>query len=91
VLASVLRHRLGAAALAVLGVMVLLAVFGPLLAPYDPLAQNASALLQGPSAAHWLGTDDLGRDTSRWGWCSAWCRGCCRSTSAGRSSGSRCG
>jgi peptide/nickel transport system permease protein len=38
-------------------------VFGPLLAPLDPLAQDASALLQGPSPAHWLGTDDLGRDT----------------------------
>ena len=42
--------------------IVLLAVFGPLLAPHDPLAQDASALLQGPSGAHWLGTDDLGRD-----------------------------
>ncbi|MDT7706702.1 MAG: peptide/nickel transport system permease protein [Pseudonocardiales bacterium] len=62
-LRSVLAHRLGRASLAVLAVMVLLAVLGPLLAPYDPLAQDASALLQGPSVTHWLGTDDLGRDT----------------------------
>lgn len=62
-LRSVLRHRLGLVSLAVLAVMVLLAVVGPLLAPYDPLAQDASALLARPSAAHWLGTDDLGRDT----------------------------
>jgi peptide/nickel transport system permease protein len=32
------------------------------LAPVDPLAQNISRTLAGPSAAHWLGTDDLGRD-----------------------------
>lgn len=33
------------------------------IAPYDPLAQDLTAILQGPSAAHWLGTDTLGRDT----------------------------
>lgn len=63
-LAAVLRQRLGAVSLAILAVVVALAVFGPLLAPHDPLAQDASALLQGPSGAHWLGTDDLGRDTA---------------------------
>ncbi len=39
-----------------------LALIGPALVPYDPLASNASAALQPPSAAHWFGTDSLGRD-----------------------------
>lgn len=46
----------------ILAVVVLLAVFGPALAPHDPLAQNTAAILQGPTAEHWLGTDALGRD-----------------------------
>jgi peptide/nickel transport system permease protein len=41
---------------------VLLAIFGPVLAPYDPLTSDATAALQPPSAAHWFGTDALGRD-----------------------------
>lgn len=42
--------------------IVLVAVFAPLLAPYDPLAQDAEVRLSGRSAEHWLGTDDFGRD-----------------------------
>lgn len=61
-LRAVVRHRLGAFSLGVLALIALLAVFGPLLAPQDPLAQDGAALLQGPSAAHLLGTDNLGRD-----------------------------
>ncbi|MEW6082190.1 MAG: ABC transporter permease [Bacillota bacterium] len=41
---------------------VLGAVFAPVLAPYDPLEQDIHAINTGPSAAHPLGTDDLGRD-----------------------------
>jgi len=41
---------------------VLLALFGPWIAPYDPLASNSGAALKPPSAAHWFGTDSLGRD-----------------------------
>ncbi|MBO6947438.1 MAG: ABC transporter permease [Rhodospirillales bacterium] len=41
---------------------VILAVFGPLIVPYDPLASNASRTLQPPSWDHWFGTDQLGRD-----------------------------
>lgn len=44
------------------GFIILCAVFGPWIAPYDPLATNAAAALQPPSAAHWFGTDSLGRD-----------------------------
>lgn len=42
--------------------LVVLAIAGPWIAPYDPLASNASAALQPPSARHWFGTDALGRD-----------------------------
>jgi len=42
--------------------LTLLAAFAPLLAPHDPLAQNVLARLQGPTTAHWLGTDQFGRD-----------------------------
>lgn len=49
-------------ALGVIVLMVLVAVFAPLLAPYDPLAQDLRNTLQGPSSEHWLGTDELGRD-----------------------------
>ena len=41
---------------------VLLALFGPWLAPYDPLATDSSVALKPPSGAHWFGTDALGRD-----------------------------
>ncbi|PUB17314.1 ABC transporter permease [Yoonia sediminilitoris] len=42
--------------------LILSAVFGPALVPYDPLATNASNALQPPSWAHWFGTDQIGRD-----------------------------
>ncbi len=42
--------------------LVACALLGPLIAPYDPLASDTSATLQSPSAAHWFGTDQLGRD-----------------------------
>jgi peptide/nickel transport system permease protein len=42
--------------------LVALAVAGPWIAPYDPLASNSSAALQPPSWTHWCGTDALGRD-----------------------------
>ena len=41
---------------------VLLALFGPWIAPYDPLASNTQMALKPPSARHWFGTDALGRD-----------------------------
>ncbi len=44
------------------GLIVLAAVFGPWLAPYDPLLTDAAIALQAPTAAHWFGTDQLGRD-----------------------------
>jgi peptide/nickel transport system permease protein len=41
---------------------LLMALIGPAIAPHDPLASNAAVALQPPSAAHWFGTDALGRD-----------------------------
>lgn len=49
-------------ALGVIVLMAVLAVFGGALAPHDPLLQDPSAALRGPSARHWFGTDYLGRD-----------------------------
>jgi peptide/nickel transport system permease protein len=43
-------------------IIVLCAIFGPIFAPYDPLASDTAAALQAPSSAHWFGTDQLGRD-----------------------------
>jgi peptide/nickel transport system permease protein len=56
------RRRSARVALAVLAVVALLAVAGGFLAPDDPLAQHPVDMLQGPSSAHLLGTDYLGRD-----------------------------
>lgn len=45
-----------------LAILVLLAILIPVISPYDPSAQDLRAFLQPPSADHWLGTDQLGRD-----------------------------
>jgi peptide/nickel transport system permease protein len=46
----------------ILVLLVLMAVFAPVVAPYDPAATDPAAALRAPSAAHLLGTDQLGRD-----------------------------
>ena len=56
------RNRLAAIALAVIGLQLVIALFAPWIAPYDPYASDYAATWQKPNAAHWLGTDDLGRD-----------------------------
>ncbi len=61
-LRDILRYPSARVALGILAVIAFLAIFGPILAPQDPLAQDTKAILQGPSIAHWLGTDQLGRD-----------------------------
>jgi oligopeptide/dipeptide ABC transporter ATP-binding protein len=43
--------------------VAVMAVAAPLLAPFDPTRPDYDAILQGPTAEHWLGTDHLGRDT----------------------------
>lgn len=41
---------------------ILAAILAPLIAPYDPLAQDLAMRFKPPSADHWFGTDDFGRD-----------------------------
>lgn len=62
VLRNVLRHRLAAFGLAVIVALCAVALFAPLISPYDPDEQDLYNVLTGPSAAHWLGTDNVGRD-----------------------------
>ncbi|MGF3025785.1 ABC transporter permease [Methylobacterium aquaticum] len=67
---STLRHAgyvlrdnpLTAVAAAGAALLCLIALFSPWLTPYDPVASDVSVALQPPSAAHWAGTDQLGRD-----------------------------
>ncbi len=62
-LKALLADPMGAMGLVLVSVFVIMALAAPTLAPYDPLALNVRAKLQGLSWAHWLGTDQLGRDT----------------------------
>src|SRR3954452_22349835 len=67
-----LFKRKGAVAgLAVIAAFVLLALFAPLVVPYDPIATSWSLGRNAPSAQHWFGTDDLGRDIFAHGICGA--------------------
>ncbi|OAG28302.1 ABC transporter permease [Thermodesulfatator autotrophicus] len=61
-LRELLRHPLGLAGGAIVLLLVVVAVFAPYIAPYDPLAVNVEAVLSPPSFAHPCGTDLLGRD-----------------------------
>ncbi len=61
--AFVLRgNPLTAIAACATSLLVLVALFGPMLVPYDPIASDVAHALEAPSAAHWAGTDQLGRD-----------------------------
>ncbi|HVH02547.1 MAG TPA: ABC transporter permease [Amaricoccus sp.] len=65
-LGTIVRHLAGNASslfgLVVISVLIVLAVFAPLIATQDPYLQNLAAVLQPPSAAHFFGTDEVGRD-----------------------------
>jgi peptide/nickel transport system permease protein len=56
------RRPLGAIGAAVVVLMIVVAAFAGVLAPYDPVAVDFGAMLTRPSALHWLGTDAFGRD-----------------------------
>ena len=60
--APIFSNALNVVSLVLIGAFAVCAVFAPLLAPYDPLAQALGTRLESPSAAHWLGSDQLGRD-----------------------------
>jgi len=57
-----LRRRGAALGVVVIVMVVTVAVLAPVVAPYDPLATSWSAIRKAPSAAHWFGTDEIGRD-----------------------------
>lgn len=61
-MAKFLRHHSAVAGLVVVVFFVAVAIFAPLIMPDDPLRTNFLAVRKAPSAAHWLGTDELGRD-----------------------------
>ena len=48
--------------LVVIATFIVLALFAPLIVPYDPIATSWTLVRKPPSALHWFGTDDLGRD-----------------------------
>jgi peptide/nickel transport system permease protein len=61
-MARFLRHRLALVGLLILVALVIVAIFAPLISPYKPNAINLLLYQHPPSAAHWLGTDQEGRD-----------------------------
>jgi len=61
-LARAVRIRSFTIGAALTGVVVVLALLAPVIGRYSPVQQDLLATLQGPSAAHWLGTDEFGRD-----------------------------
>ncbi len=61
-LRRLLRDRIGTLAGVTTVVIFLIGLMAPVLAPYDPYTPFPSARLQPPSASHWFGTDELGRD-----------------------------
>ena len=63
ILKRVTRDPLGLLGLVLVIIVVGTAIFADVIAPYDPARIDVLNKLQGPSAAHWLGTDQLGRDT----------------------------
>ena len=60
--ASLLRHRNLALGGSIVLVVLLTGLLAPLLAPYDPYAQNLSVAFQSPGFPHIFGTDEYGRD-----------------------------
>ncbi len=56
------RKPLGAIGAVVIFVFIMVALFAPWLAPYDPYTIDAANLLKAPSARNWMGTDEFGRD-----------------------------
>lgn len=61
-LSRLIRRPVGLFGLVVVAVLVVLTIVGEYVAPYDAATQDVASRLQGPSGAHWLGTDAVGRD-----------------------------
>jgi ABC-type dipeptide/oligopeptide/nickel transport system permease subunit len=62
IIRGIFRHKLSRAGIIIVFLLFFMAVFAPFLAPFDPNAQDLYNVLTGPSATHWLGTDNVGRD-----------------------------
>jgi ABC-type dipeptide/oligopeptide/nickel transport system permease subunit len=62
-LVRILRSRAGATGAALLLPVLVASVLAPMIAPHSPTRQDLDHVLAAPTRAHWLGTDDLGRDT----------------------------
>ena len=56
------RRKVVLLAIGIVLVFLVVAIFAPLIAPYDPYAQNLRRAFEGPSSEHLLGTDWIGRD-----------------------------
>ena len=61
-LSRFLRRPAAVGALGVIVLFVVVAMLAPLIAPFDPIATSWTAIRKAPSAAHWMGTDENGRD-----------------------------
>lgn len=61
-LRRLVRNRLAIAGMVILGLLLICAIFAEQLAPYDPIAQELLLRRQPPSAQHWMGVDEVGRD-----------------------------
>lgn len=57
-----IRRKGAVLGLVVIALVILLAIFAPLIVPYDPIATSWSLVRKAPSLQHWFGTDELGRD-----------------------------
>jgi len=56
------KSPIGMAGLTIIIFLIIIAIFAPYIAPHDPVNQNIMARYKAPSAKHWLGTDEMGRD-----------------------------
>lgn len=56
------KQRLAMTGLIIIGFFLLMAIFGPMLAPFTPTEMNPQASRQAPSSENWFGTDEFGRD-----------------------------
>ncbi len=69
---SLIRRRrrrikaLGAVGAAIVPILIVVALFAEQIAPFDPYTINAAILLQAPSPAHWMGSDEFGRGILDW-------------------------
>ena len=57
-----IKGKLAVVGLGIFLAVILISLLGPWISPYDPNVTNSAELIKPPSAAHWMGTDELGRD-----------------------------